>query len=192
MPGKGELNGPPNTQDRSSSASAQHVVARHDDPRSVVNAPSRIAKDTNAAMPMRVANLGDVASMHHLRLSVRENALVDQAKVTHDDYRLMLTTRGRGWVFEIDGAIVAFGIADQVAMNIWALFVSPAFEGRGLGRRILEAMVEWLSATGRSPIWLTTEPGTRAERFYRAAGWRSVGATENGEIRFELGFANSR
>lgn len=34
-------------------------------------------------------------------------------------------------------------------------------------------------------IWLTTERGTRAERFYRDAGWREAGDVGVG-IRFEL------
>lgn len=37
MSGKDELNGPPDTQDRSSNASAEHVVARHGAPRIVVS-----------------------------------------------------------------------------------------------------------------------------------------------------------
>jgi hypothetical protein len=33
-------------------------------------------------------------------------------------------------------------------------------------------------------MWLTTDPGTRAERFYRRAGWRVTGS-RNGELVFE-------
>jgi hypothetical protein len=35
-------------------------------------------------------------------------------------------------------------------------------------------------------IWLTTDHSTRAEGFYRAAGWQETGRLKNGEIRFEL------
>jgi hypothetical protein len=35
-------------------------------------------------------------------------------------------------------------------------------------------------------LWLTTEPGTRAQRFYTAAGWELMGTTTGGELRYEL------
>jgi hypothetical protein len=46
-------------------------------------------------------------------------------------------------------------------------------------------MIDWLWSTGPYRLWLTTQPGTRAQGFYEAAGWRLVGVTEGGEVRFE-------
>src|SRR5262245_53465390 len=137
-------------------------------------------------MPIRLARLDDIPHMHRVRLCVRENVLRDPGRVTPEEYRSMLETRGRGWVYETNGEIGAFGIADQSSRSIWALFVAPDFEGQGVGRTLLRAMVEWIGAQGGEPIWLTTEPQTRAEQFYRAAGWREVGVTNAGEIRFEF------
>ena len=68
---------------------------------------------------------------------------------------------------------------------MWALFVDPAYERRGVGRRLHDEMVAWLSSAGVPRISLTTDPDTRAERFYRAAGWRRVGDAPNGEVRYE-------
>ena len=34
-------------------------------------------------------------------------------------------------------------------------------------------------------LWLSTDPGTRAQRFYARAGWLSRGLQDNGELRFE-------
>ena len=84
------------------------------------------------------------------------------------------------------GVIVGFGVADHTRRNIWALFVAPGYERREMGRSLLKVMVEWLFEMGSEPIWLTTEPGTRAERFYVSAGWCSRGAEASGEVRFEL------
>jgi GNAT superfamily N-acetyltransferase len=98
----------------------------------------------------------------------------------------MVEEFGRGWVHEESDKVVAFGMADHLHRNIWALFVGPGFEGRGIGSALLEVMVTWLFEQSREPVWLTTERNTRAERFYTAAGWRAVGPTPNGEIRFEL------
>jgi hypothetical protein len=47
-------------------------------------------------------------------------------------------------------------------------------------------MVAWLWSQGLEQLWLTTEPGTRAQAFYEAAGWQRAGRTDRGELRFEL------
>jgi len=96
------------------------------------------------------------------------------------------TTDSKGWVGEIDGEIVAFSIANRDTSSIFALFVRPGYEGRGLGTRLLELAVEWLWSTGATSIWLTTAPRTRADGFYRRRGWTDTGMTPSGEVRFEL------
>jgi hypothetical protein len=48
-------------------------------------------------------------------------------------------------------------------------------------------MIEWLFSRGLDRLWLTTEPHTRAKRFYEAAGWECRGSTDSGELRYELG-----
>ena len=47
-------------------------------------------------------------------------------------------------------------------------------------------MVSWLASRGLARLWLTTEPGTRAQRFYEAAGWRPDGETNAGSMRYIL------
>ena len=136
-------------------------------------------------MPLRLATVADIAAMHEVRMSVRENQLSNPRSIGPEDYRDMLEERGRGWVYEIEGTIVGLAVADHSRRNIWALFVAPGFEGRGIGRALHDAMVEWLFEKSREPVWLGTEPNTRAERFYTAAGWRRAGVQPNGEVRFE-------
>jgi GNAT superfamily N-acetyltransferase len=138
---------------------------------------------------LRIATSADIEAMHRVRLAVRENRLADPSRVTPDHYRAMLEHRGRGWVYEDSSApeaLAGFGIADNTARNIWALFVQPGYEGRGIGRALHDAMVEWLFAVGDTPIWLTTDPNTRAARFYVAAGWVPDAAPVRGELRFVL------
>ena len=135
-------------------------------------------------MPIRIASSSDVTRLHEIRTSVRENRLSRPDRISHQDYIALLEGHGRGWVFEQDDTIVAFGIADARSRSIWALFVEPRFEGRGIGRALLDEMTAWLFAQSDESVWLTTAPGTRAAHFYRAAGWREAGEI-NGEIRFE-------
>ena len=123
--------------------------------------------------------------MHRVRMAVRENRLTSSV-ITEDDYVAMLEEHGRGWVVECESVIVAFAVGDARDGNIWALFVDPPHERRGHGRRLHDAMVAWLRSRGLERFWLTTEPGTRAERFYQAAGWRRAGRLDGGQVRYEL------
>ena len=135
---------------------------------------------------IRQATLSDVPSMNHLRLQVRENILSDPGLVTEAMTSEAISETGRGWVFEEGGDILGFSIALDEDPTIWALFVLPGHEGRGIGHALLDAAVNWLWSRGAESIWLGTDPGTRAERFYRDRGWREVGHHKNGEIRFQM------
>ena len=135
---------------------------------------------------IRVASEADIPEMHRIRMAVRENQLADAALVSPGDYRAMLNERGRGWVAETGGRIVGFAIADLTRCNIWALFVHPDAERCGVGRRLHDVMLAWLFTSGAAEVWLATEPGTRAERFYLAAGWRHRGRDQTGEARYTL------
>ena len=123
--------------------------------------------------------------MHEVRVAVRENVLSSPDRITEADYVDAIETRGRGWVIERNGRVVAFAAA-YAAGSIWALFVDPQHEGHGLGRALHDEMVAWLWSLGLTSLSLSTSPGTRAERFYIARGWRPCGVTEDGEVLFEL------
>jgi GNAT superfamily N-acetyltransferase len=134
---------------------------------------------------IRQARPSDVAAMHRVRLSVRENRLTSVA-LSERDYVIAIEDTGRGWVVELQGRIVSFAVGNSVNGSIWALFVEPGHEGKGYGRRLHDIMIRWLWEQGHHHLWLTTEPGTRAERFYLQAGWERAAAAAGGEIRFEL------
>jgi GNAT superfamily N-acetyltransferase len=130
---------------------------------------------------LREATRDDVLSMHRVRLSVTENRLTS-VPLHPADYVAAIEQTGRGWVIDCQGEIVAFAVGDATSGSVWALFVHPDHERRGHGRRLHDTMIEWLFAGRLDCVRLTTEPGTRAERFYRAAGWQSDGLTERGEL----------
>jgi GNAT superfamily N-acetyltransferase len=133
----------------------------------------------------RPAVRADIPEMHRVRMSVQENRLVS-TRLTDADYIEAIESRGRGWVIAVDATIVAFAIGDTTNASIWALFVEPGHEGRGFGRQLHDEMVNWLWQQGHERLWLTTDPGTRAQRFYEAAGWQPVGTAAHGEVRLEL------
>lgn len=131
---------------------------------------------------LRPATGEDIAAMHRIRLAVRDNRLGDTSRVTPAHYRRYVAEPGVSWVAELEGRLAGFGIADRSSRSLWALFVDPEFEGRGLGRALLARLTECLFAWGAGRINLSTEPGTRAERMYLAAGWVQVGTLPTGEV----------
>jgi GNAT superfamily N-acetyltransferase len=133
---------------------------------------------------LRQAVRADVSGIQRVRRAVKENRLTTSV-VTDVDVIEAIERTGRGWVVEDDGRIVGFAIGHAGTGNIWALFVEPGHEGRGHGRRLHHAMVDWLWAQGLTRLWLTTGPETRAARFYAAAGWQLAGTEPNGELLFE-------
>ncbi len=118
-------------------------------------------------------------------MAVRENRLVSR-RIPDDEVRESIEDTGRGWVVDDDGDILAFAIGNATSGNIWALFVDPDHEHRGFGGLLHDTVVEWLWTKGLDSLWLTTEPGTRAQGFYEARGWRSTGETGSGDLRYEL------
>ena len=87
---------------------------------------------------------------------------------------------------EINNTIVGFAIVSITDHNVWALFIQPGFEKRGIGRRLHDEMMDWYFNQTDETIWLGTAPGTRAETFYRKAGWKEAGMHGKGEIKFEM------
>jgi GNAT superfamily N-acetyltransferase len=64
--------------------------------------------------------------------------------------------------------------------------VHPDFEGCGIGRALHDTMLDWYFSQRQHTLWLSTAPGTRAEQFYRLAGWQSRELQETGELKFEM------
>lgn len=133
------------------------------------------------------AKTSDIKQIQVVRNSVNENMLSNPALVTDADCEEFINERGKGWVCEIDGKIVGFSIVDLKENNVWALFLNPEFEKRGMGRKLHDVMLDWYFGQTKTDIWLGTAPGTRAEGFYRKAGWREAGM-HGRETRFVMSY----
>jgi GNAT superfamily N-acetyltransferase len=139
-------------------------------------------------MKFREATIEDIPQMQTVRNSVKENVLSDPALVSYDDYVEYITKRGKGWVAEEDDKIVGFSVVDLVDKNIWALFVLPAFEKKGIGKQLQQLMLDWYFSQFKETLWLSTAPLSRADAFYRKSGWKDVGFDGKGEIKFEMSY----
>lgn len=141
-------------------------------------------------MIIREAQVADIPQIQVVRNAVKENMLSDPALVPDKDVVDYITRRGKGWVSEIDAVITGFSIVSVMDNNVWALFMDPNYEAKGVGKKLHDVMIDWYFTQTEKTIWLSTSPGTRAEAFYRKAGWKEAGLYGKGEIKFEMTFSD--
>ena len=137
-------------------------------------------------MIFREAKISDIDQIQFVRNAVKENTLSNPGIVTNLMVENFLFERGKGWVCEIENKIVGFSIVDMVDNNVWALFMHPNFEKKGIGKKLHDRMIDWYFEQTHDNIWLGTSPKTRAELFYRKSGWIEIGVHGDGEIKFEM------
>ncbi|MBN8641578.1 MAG: GNAT family N-acetyltransferase [Flavobacteriales bacterium] len=140
-------------------------------------------------MEFREAILSDLEAIMDVRFSVKENVLSNPDLVTIADCEDFIFRRGKGWVCVVDEKVVGFSIVDLVENNIWALFVRPEFAQQGIGKQLHNFMLDWYFTQTQETVWLGTDPGTRAETFYRKSGWQHVGMYGN-EYKFEMTYSD--
>ena len=141
-------------------------------------------------MKIREATINDIDDYMEVRMAVKENVLNNPELITRKDNIDYLTIHGKGWVCEESNHIVGFAIVGLVQRNIWALFVQPGFERKGIGRSLQNIMLDWYFKQTKDNVWLGTAPNTRAEVFYRKSGWTEIGTHGKGEIKFEMSYVN--
>lgn len=93
-------------------------------------------------MVFREAKLGDIPQMHTIRMSVTENKLSNPDSIAEGNYEVYLMTKGKSWICEMNEEIVGFSIVDLEEKNVWALFVKSGFEGKGIGKKLQERLLD--------------------------------------------------
>jgi GNAT superfamily N-acetyltransferase len=137
-------------------------------------------------MIFREAEIRDIKQIQFVRNAVKENMLSDPALVPDKDVEDYIINRGKGWVCEVEEKIAGFSIVDLVDNNVWALFVHPDFEAKGIGKKLHQVMMDWYFLQTKEKIWLGTDPKSRAYEFYKMQGWKEVGRHGKMEIKFEM------
>ena len=138
-------------------------------------------------MNFRQAIPEDIPQIQIVRNSVKENQLSNPNLIPDELVEEFITKRGKGFVCEIDKKIVGFSIVDFVENNVWALFLLQEFEGKGIGKKIHQLMLDEYFSKTKETIWLSTEANSRAETFYKKQGWKNAGFHGN-EVKFEMSF----
>jgi GNAT superfamily N-acetyltransferase len=145
---------------------------------------------TGAGIIYREATAADMPGISDVRQSVIENPLsvaqLAARGITNESVAASFLVDSKGWVAETDGAIVGFSIADREARSLFALFVLPGYERRGIGGRLFDLALQWLWDNGARDLWLTTSAGTKAAAFYERRGWIATGDGEYEDVRYEL------
>ncbi|MDO9391401.1 MAG: GNAT family N-acetyltransferase [bacterium] len=107
--------------------------------------------------------------------------------ITEETVAAKLNSTYRGWLCrDGSGRALGFSIANKSDGEMWVIAVLPEFEGRGIGRKLMLLVQDWLFQY-HDELWLTTEhdPANRAYGFYQSLGWREE-SVENGHSRFVL------
>jgi GNAT superfamily N-acetyltransferase len=134
------------------------------------------------ALTFREAAPSDLDALFLVRASTRENAIprdyLESIGITEAAWAASLASGAeRTWVCLDGDTPVAFCGASAVNGEVSVIAVLPEYEGRGIGKRLLQGAVEWLRSRGWRRAWLAAspDPAGRAHGFYRSEGWRPTG-----------------
>src|SRR6185503_14710659 len=80
----------------------------------------------------------------------------------------------RSWACFDEGVLFGFCNGAGTSGEVVVLSVLPEYEGKGIGKRLLLRVVEWLRSAGFKEPWLAAspDPNIRGHGFYRALGWK--------------------
>ena len=137
-------------------------------------------------MKFRQATEKDIDEIMKIRLLVKENVISDPSKITKQMCIDYLEKSGCGWVCEINHQIVGFSYAAIKDNSIWALFILPSFEAKGIGTELLKKATSWLFIQGAEEVILETEANTRADGFYHSQGWQRGKVNDKGDVTYVL------
>lgn len=144
-------------------------------------------------MIFREMTSADVPMTFLVRAAAKENPMpldsgLKALGITLESVRGHLATTHQGFVCEIEGLVIGFTIADNRTGELWVLSVWPEYEGKGIGRELMNLAQNWLFSKGWDKLWLTTgvKP-SRALALYQKLGWKITGTLPHGgSYRMEL------
>lgn len=121
----------------------------------------------------------------HLRGQTRENAVsaarLQSLGITAQTWAADIRTNTLlGFDCRVDDALAGYCFGNTHSGEVVVLVVGPAFEGLGIGQRLLALVVEQLRGLGHSRLFLgcAADPLVRSYGFYRHLGWRSTGSVD--------------
>lgn len=107
-------------------------------------------------------------------------ACADHPPFPSDELRAFAEA-GRAWVFEMDGVVVGFVLAEEVdgCGHIEEVAVASAHQRRGIATTLMDAVARWAAAGGMPALTLTTFRDVAWNRpFYERRGFRVLNDDE--------------
>ncbi|MBW3163717.1 GNAT family N-acetyltransferase [Ferrimonas balearica] len=133
---------------------------------------------------LRRAGLADIASLQAIRHRISEYpAERDRPDTLYARY---LSRQGRGWLGNDGQGDRGFVVVNLNDCSIWALYVDPDCQGKGLGRVLLQQGCRYLFWRGARRISLRTLAHTSALGFYQHLGWHVEQQHEAGQLELVL------
>jgi ribosomal protein S18 acetylase RimI-like enzyme len=130
----------------------------------------------------RQARPSDAAACIAIRGKTRENAVSEERLralgITVESWGQSIRCGELpGHVGLSDGEMIGYCFGSMSDGEIVVLALLPAYEGLGIGKALLNKMVNELLAAGKSRLFLgcSKDPSSRSFGFYRHLGWRSTG-----------------
>lgn len=137
---------------------------------------------------IRLAKVEDVAAIFRVRTAVTENVLTLQQLaelgVTPHAIAEVIRSAPCIWVAEVEGEVAGFAMVELDTACLFAAFVLPQYEGRGMGRDLV-AVCEQALFRDHALAWLETDGRSRAAGFYRHLGWNQTADLGKGDVRLE-------
>ena len=142
------------------------------------------------SVSLRMATVDDVESLFEIRTSVVQNHLsreqMDALGITAQVLRSAINEGPCIWLAEVDQWPVAFSMIDRAEGEVFAMFVRPAFENRGLGRVLMAAAeAELFKAHERIVLVTDGRQEIRANGFYQRLGWSVFERVDAQDVRYE-------
>jgi GNAT superfamily N-acetyltransferase len=142
----------------------------------------------------RSAKPADIAECIDIRGMTRDNAIsamrLSEMGITLESWSEHVRTNSLpGVVCVSEDRIVGYSFCDRMTGEVVVLALRPEYENQGIGRKLLERIVELLSSYGHATIFLrcSSDPKSRSYGFYRHIGWRTTNAfDENNDEILEL------
>ncbi|QXI25517.1 GNAT family N-acetyltransferase [Pseudomonas vanderleydeniana] len=136
-------------------------------------------------LTFRRAEPDDAATCITIRGLTRENAFSEQdlraLGITVDSWSAGIRDDNLpGFVACVEGQVIGYCFGDRGTGEIAVLALLPAHEGQGIGKRLLEMMVQYLRNQGFNRLFLAcaSDPNVRSHGFYRHLGWVSTGTLD--------------
>ena len=143
------------------------------------------------------AEADDTEAFIRLRACTRENAIqaerLAQIGITAATWAAdMRANHVLGFVAKQGEALLGYCFGEVDTGEVLVLALLPEAEGQGLGRQLLQRVVQALHIGGHSRLFLScaANPALRSHGFYRHLGWRPTGEVDaHGDEVLELTLA---